>query len=183
MIALIKAAAVALFLAAITYGLYRAEAHVEYKGFVRGVDAQKAIDQVVFDKINQELSDAKETAARVYRELANKVLAEAARADAFKSDLEKARAINQSKTNDMARKLAGMRLRFASAAGPEGAGCRTGGDRASSIAPAPPGDAAAASCVLSGPVETAIKLIVFDADTLRDDYKLLYEWAHRDDAR
>ena len=182
MIALVKAAAVALVLAAMAYGFYRAEAHVEYQGYVRGADAQKSIDQKIFDAINAELAAHKASAEKLFRELANKVLAETARADAFKTELEKARAINRNLTNDTARQLAGVRLRFAAETSTTGAACRPGGASASSSAAAPAGDAAAASCVLSGPVETAIKLIVFDADNLRDDYKLLYEWAHRDDA-
>lgn len=183
MIALIKAAAVALVLAAITYGLYRAEQHVEYKGFVRGVDAQKALDQKVFDAINTELAEQKASAEKLYRELATKALAETARADAFKNDLEKARAINRNLTNDTARQLAGVRLRFAAETSAAGAACGPGGGSPSSGQAPATGNAAGSSCVLSGPVEAAIKLIAFDADTLRDDYKLLYDWANRDDAK
>ena len=183
MITLIKAAIVALLLAAITAGLYRVHSHIEGKGYVRGIDAQKAIDQPVFDRINTDLAEQKSSAEKLFRELANKVLAETARADAFKNDLEKARAINRNLTNDTARQLAGVRLRFAAeSSSPTSASCRSGGTSPGSSQAAPASDTATPSCVLSGAVEAAIKLIVFDADTLRDDYKLLYEWVNRENA-
>ena len=181
MTALIKAALVALVLSAMAYGFYRAEAHVEYKGYVRGADAQKAIDQKIFDAINKELGDAKETASRVYRELANKVLAEAARADAFKTDLEKARAINRNLTNDTARQLAGVRLRFAAESSAASAACGPGGGGTGSSQAAPASNAGPAACELSAKAAGTLREIVFDADTLRDDYRLLYEWANRNE--
>jgi hypothetical protein len=177
----IRMAVVVAIVSSIIFAYDRWREGVYTEGYTHGVDAQKATDQVEFDRIERDITEQKAQANALYQSaLADIVKAQAAN-DQFKTQLEKAREINRSQTNDIARRLAGQRLRFAADPPAQAAGCGAGGGGAASSPPEAPRDASPAACVVSAAVDTALKSIVFDADTLRDDYKLLFEWAHRDD--
>jgi hypothetical protein len=164
------AIAVTLFLAGTHWKAY-------HSGHSTGVLEQKAEDQVQFDKINADITKQKAEAAAILAKANAEILAGVAREADVKTQLEKTRETNRKATNDLANQLAGHRLQFA-AQGPGswGSGPGSGGAETKTTS-----DSGAATCIVSEAVDRSLKAIVLDADTLRDDYKLLYDWAHRDD--
>lgn len=150
-------------------------AGAEHFGDVRGTNQQKVADQTQFDKVNADLAKNKADAAQIYETEQAKIIALQGERDAAKTQLENEHADNEKATNALRSQLAGERLRFAAA---QDTGSRAGGAGAMPANANPASDSTAAVCVVSDAVDADLKSIAYDADSLRDDYKLLYEWAH-----
>ncbi len=139
-----------------------------------GVNAQKVADQAVFDRY-ETASREQETAANALlhqkeQELIELVLDR----EALTNQLEKTHASAQRTTNALRGELAGERLRFRTL----GAACREGGGGAEGTGPGAAGDAGASLQELPREIEGRLRQLAYDADTLRDDYALLYSWSH-----
>ncbi len=147
----------------------------DHFGHSRGVDQQKAEDQKIFDQVNAERVAQKAAANSILQAKLTEIIALQAERATLLTKLETEHAANQKATNDLRAKFAGERLRFQSA--------KDAGNRADGSDPMPAqGDAAdnasPAECVLSAEATERLRGIAYDADTLRDDYKMLYDWAH-----
>lgn len=145
-----------------------------WEGHSIGVNSQKAEDQAQFDQINASLTQQKADAhAKLEKALGDNLDVMSEREEA-KAQLEKEREIHRTGTNALRTQLAfaGMRLPA------ETSGCGGGGGGTETPASSAPGDASPAFCVVSAAAAQSLRDIAFDADTLRDDYKLLYDWAH-----
>ena len=141
-----------------------------------GVDSQAVKDQAQFDDINKRISDQKAEANSKYRQVQQEVIDLVVERDELKTKLEADRASNRKVTDDLRVKYSGLQLRFR-AAETSRTGCSGGGTESATSGPA--SNTSTAECVVSGEVATDLRAIAFDADTLRDDYKLLYDWAHQ----
>lgn len=146
----------------------------EIHGHKWGVDQQAKADQAQFDRVNADIASNKAQAAALLNEANAKVIQTLTERDALKTRLEAQNAVNRKQTDDLASQLRGMQLRFAAQDSGSGA---SGDGAASTVADAANHDAPA-TCVLSEEASRSIEEIVLDADRLRDDYRLLYDWAH-----
>ena len=140
-----------------------------------GVDSQAVKDQAQFDDINKRISDQNTEANAKYRQAQQEVIDLVVERDTLKTKLEADRASNRKVTDDLRVKYSGLQLRFR-AAETARPGCSGGGTE--SPPSGTPSNPSPAECVVSGEVTADLRAIAFDADTLTDDYKLLYEWAH-----
>lgn len=145
-----------------------------YEGRVTGINSQKVADQGQFDATNAALTKQKADAAVILAQANADNLALMQARDTLKTNLEKAHAAAQIATDAVRTQLAGSSLRFAVPS----AGRGEGGAGAQSPGSDPAGNASPAYCVVSAETDAALKAIAYDADTLRDDYTLLYNWAH-----
>lgn len=146
-----------------------------WEGHSIGVNSQKAEDQKQFDTINANITKQKAQAAADLLQSAKDNVLLANQRDQLAATLGAQHAQNVQLTNDNRSLLADAgRLRFAGQA----SGSGSGGQSAATGSAATAGNANPAACVLSDAASQSLKQIVFDADTLRDDYKLLYDWAH-----
>lgn len=137
-----------------------------------GVATQKVADQVQFDTINEQLTQQKAEANAAYRAFQEHNVALAEKADDSKTQLEKRREENRTKTIDVRDRYADVGLRFQPA---EDAGYRIGGGgsaKAEAVADSPSG---AQAVQLPGSLAARLRRIVFDADDLNDDYKKCYD--------
>ena len=142
-----------------------------------GRDAQKAADQVQFDKINADLSQQKTTAANIYRSAQATIIATLAERDKFKTQLETDHAKNIKTITDLRNQYAGLGLRFAA---PEGSGRGTG-----STSPLPAEAGAArikptAFVQLPDALARNLRALAFDADELAVEYKKCYDAINHD---
>lgn len=146
-------------------------------GHRRGVNEQKVEDQIQFDTINAQRAAQKVTANALYRGAQAEIITlQEARAN-LHNQLGTEHAANQTATNNLRRELSSVRLHFAAQQG--AGGYWPDGPGTTSPTPNPAGDASPAVCVVSREVDEALKAIVYDADSLRDDYTLLYNYVHR----
>ena len=139
-----------------------------------GVNTQKVTDQAVFDRY-ETASREQETAAnnllhRKEQELVELVLDR----EALTNQLEKTHASAQRTTNALRGELAGERLRFRTL----GAACREGGRGSEGAGPGAASNSTSSLVELPAEIEGRLRQLAYDADTLRDDYALLYSWSH-----
>ena len=149
------------------------------KGYDNGQLAQLAIQNEAINRVNKKLSDNKAEAARLIKERQAEIDTLVAKRDELKYTLEKERANNAKITNDLRTSYANLQLRFKSASS-GGSGNGSGGQV--STGSEATSDSETSSCVVSDEVTTALRAIAYDCDTLRDDYKLLYDFVHSEDA-
>ena len=164
------AVAVCLWLASLT--------GVGYWQYGAGKDAQKAADQSRFATYDSAIATQKAQANLEYRNAQDANVQLMAERDQLRNTLEKARAQNQTATDDLRRRLAGERLRFAAALPREP---RPGTDSGS--APASGVDAARADAPavveLPATLTSDLRQLALDADRLRDEYRLCFDAIHK----
>lgn len=140
-----------------------------------GVVDQQAVDQVLFDKVNQDIADQKAQANAIYRKRQDDNLALMLERDQLKTRLEKRHATNQANTAALRDKYSGLGLRFTAEAPRLGNGSR--------CAPSPGADPAsnepAAIVQLPGEITEGLLQLAFDADSLADDYRKCYGYAEQ----
>lgn len=142
-----------------------------------GRDAQKAADQVRFDKINADLTAQKTIAINTFQTAQATIIATLAERDKFKTKLETDHAKNIKTIDDLRNKYAGIGLRFAA---PKDAGCWTGSKSPMPTAANPASTEPAPIVQLPDTIANDLRALVFDADKLAVEYKKCYEWAHHD---
>lgn len=143
-------------------------------GHKGGVNAQKIADQAGIDKVNAQIAENKRIA---YAELANsqqEVIATQVERDKFKTQLEQEHQTNVETTNKLRDAYSAYGLRFRAEVERSGASSQDGVPSEGHAA----SDASAPVCQLSDATTKSLRDIAYDCDTLRDDYKLLYDWAH-----
>lgn len=143
------------------------------EGHKFGVDQQSVADQAQFDKVNADIAKQKADANATYKAKADEALALTAQRDQLKNQMEVQHAKDSKATDDARTQLAGERLRFAQDSGSGGGGSSTSSANAN-----PASNNGPATCELSEQTSEPLKQIVYDADKLRDDYALLYNWSH-----
>lgn len=145
-------------------------------GHHNGVNQQKVLDQVEFDRINGKLTTQKSEADVTFRRLSAEAIAKQAEVDAFKTQLEMNRAKNQNVIDGLRRDLASRGLRFTAPA--EAAGC--GGGGGSPQGPEIKTARADATTVIELPrkITEDLRQLTFDADQLRVEYQRCYDWAN-----
>lgn len=145
-----------------------------------GAAAKALDDQHQFDKINHDLTEQKTTAAGLLADAhAANALLQADR-DSLKTQLEKDHVQAQAVTNDLRSQLAGVKLQFRAVAG---TGCGQGGGGASGGGSDTAGDAGTAVVQIPEKIAGDLRQLAFDDDTVKDDYRTLYRWAHSDAVR
>ena len=144
-------------------------------GHKYGTATQAATDQKTFDSINAQLTKQKADANALMQGKQAEIIALQTERDNFKTQLEAQYAQNRKATESLRGQLASVKLRFAAA---KNTGSGTNGSSTVSGTSNAAGNAATTYCVVSDTVDATLKSIVHDADTLRDDYTLLYNWAH-----
>lgn len=137
-----------------------------------GRNAQKAVDQAQFDKINADLSQQKTIAADTYKTAQAAIIQMMAERDKFKTQLEADYAKNLMAITDLRNKYAGVGLHFVA---PQGSRCGTG-------SPSPvPTEAntsritAPAVVQLPESIASNLRTLAFDADALSVEYKKCYD--------
>jgi hypothetical protein len=146
-----------------------------YKGNQAGVNAEKVRTQGIIDGYNIQIADQKAEANKQYRDAADQALKDQRANELLTTELEKAHVQNQHDTNRLRDVYAAYSLRFRAE---EDARRRDSPVGAESGQASAAGDPAPAYCVVSREIDAALKSIAYDCDSLRDDYTLLYEWAH-----
>lgn len=144
-----------------------------YEGHSIGVDSQKVADQVEFDRINAAITAQKAHANAELLAANTETRAQKERSDTLTHKLENEHADNQNLTERNRVALDAIRLRFSA----DPARCGSGGADSKTDCGTATGDASTTVCQLSDQADKSLKAIVHDADTLRDDYKLLYDWS------
>lgn len=145
-------------------------------GHRRGINEQKAADQVRFDQINKDLSDQKAEAFSTYQRLAAEIVARQEAADTLKTQLEMNRVKNQKVIDDLRTDLASRGLRFATTT--ENAGCRDGGGGAEGGKGQTPGAPATTIVELPRKITEDLRQLTFEADQLRIEYQRCYDWVN-----
>ncbi len=137
-----------------------------------GRDAQKAVDQAQFDKINADLSQQKTIAADTYKTAQATIIQVMAERDKFKTQLEADHAQNLKTITDLRNKYAGVGLHFIA---PQGSRCGPG-------SPSPmPAEANTARIESASVVQLPdtlgrnLRALAFDADALSVEYKKCYD--------
>ena len=150
-----------------------AAAHMH--GVKQGQLQQLAVQNELINKVNNKLAANKAEAAKLIKERQDEIDTLIAKRDALIFRLETERQANVKVTNDLRTKYAGLQLRFKSATTTRGG---IGGTDEMHVGQAATGNAETASCVISDETTTALREIAYDCDTLRDDYKLLYDFVN-----
>ena len=139
-----------------------------------GVNAQKVADQAIFDRYETASREQETAANNLLHQKEQELIELVLDREALTNQLEKTHASAQRTTNALRGELAGERLRFAaredSCGKSGGSTSRAGPDSASNPAPA--------LVELPAEIEGRLRELAYDADTLRDDYALLYGWSH-----
>lgn len=142
-----------------------------------GRDAQKAMDQAQFDKINADLSQQKTIAADTYKTAQATIIQVMAERDKFKTQLEADHAKNLMAITDLRNKYAGVGLHFVA---PQSSRCGPG-------SPSPmPAEADTASTQpatvvqLPESIASNLRTLAFDADALAVEYKKCYDAINHD---
>lgn len=147
-----------------------------HRGHASGMEAQQAIDQREFDRINAERARQTAEANALYRKAQDDAVALATARDQLKTQLEVEHAQHQKATDDLRASLAARRLRFALAESPgpgrDRAGAAGAGDHSA-------GAARAAVVQLPDALTANLRRLAFDADRLADDYRQCYGYAQR----
>lgn len=146
------------------------------KAYNVGATEQQVADQAQFDGINKAIADRKAEAAKILMARNAENLALMIERDQLKTDLEKTREDNRKVTTAARDRYAGLGLRFKPAK-VAGRGCGRGGAAAASAGPAAVDGAAAVE--LPGKIASDLRQLTFDADTLADEYRKCYGYAHR----
>ena len=146
-----------------------------YEGHKVGVNSQKVADQAQFDKYNSDIAAQKAQASAELASANTEVIAQKTKSDKLTHDLEVAHETDTQNTNRIHNLSMAYSLRFASA---ENSGRGDGSADAKAGTGDAAGDTGAAVCQLSDEASKSLDSIAYDADTLRDDYALLYKWAH-----
>lgn len=136
-----------------------------------GKHAQRAADQAQFDKINTDIAQQKADANAQLRAALESSIAAAQQQAETQSRLEQDHVEHQAVTDDLRKRLAGERLRFAAA---QGSRCGGGGHGAVPEAASSARPAETAVCELSAEAASALREIAVDADRLADDYRLCF---------
>lgn len=146
----------------------------DYRGHARGVNQQKAEDQIIFDNINAKIARQKAEAAAAYRQAQDDVIALQVERDQLKNDLGKRREDDRKATDATRAKFAGVGLRIpapkSSGVGADSCGPKAaGGDAAKPDAPA--------TIELPAAVTRDLRQLTLEADTLADEYRKCYGYA------
>jgi hypothetical protein len=150
-----------------------------YKGNQAGINAEKVRTQGIIDGYNLQIAEQKAEANKQYRDAADQALKDQRKNELLTNELEKAHVQNQRDTNRLRDAYAAYSLRF-HAEEDSGRGDSDHGAEGGKASAA--GNATPAYCVVSREVDAALKSIAYDCDSLRDDYRLLYDWAHAEEA-
>ena len=147
-----------------------------YFGYVNGVNAQKAHDQVVFDSIEKERTDQKAKAAEILAALNQKIITTQAESAKFKSQLESQRATHNQAINDLHTQYSSTGLFFTATKSPGDRDCggSTGGSQ---------GDATSACNAtiiqLSDSVARDLRQLAYEADRLAVEYETCFKYVNR----
>jgi hypothetical protein len=142
------------------------------KGHASGVNEQKAVDQLAFDKINEERTHQAIEANAIYRGAQERIIALQVERDKLKNKLGAEYVANQKATADLADEYARRELRFRAPSarpGADGAGADSSGSDAAS-APAGP------VVQLPETVTRDLRQLAKDADDLKDAYGLCRDY-------
>ena len=131
-------------------------------------------DRAIFDSIAKQQTERKAEAAAILKKSNDDLIATLAERDSIKSKLEKEHVDNQTFTAALRDKYAGIGLRFIAKA----PGCGAGSANAVPQAGEPAGNTSAAVIQLPDALAGELRASAAACDTLKDDYRLLYDWAH-----
>lgn len=143
-------------------------------GKSHGVTAQKVEDQRAIDSINKQLSDQKTEAAAILKRSNDDLQAARDERDGIKDQMEKQHVKDQSVTNALRDKYAGLSLRFVT----KTPGCGSSGADTVPQAGGAASNTSTAVVQLPDTLARDLRQSAAACDSLKDDYKLLYDWAH-----
>lgn len=143
-------------------------------GHHNGVNAQKVAGQGMVDKVNDDLAAQKTEAAILLKKSNDRLLQTLADRDAVKAQLENTHVANQAATTALRNQYAALGLRFRT----QGAGCGGSGGNSVPEASAPASDTTTTDIQLPDSITRNLRQLAEACDSLKDDYKLLYDWAH-----
>lgn len=141
-------------------------------GHSHGVDSQKVADQQAIDKVTAQIAENKRIANAELTNALNGVIAIQTERDKFKTKLQQEHQENVQTTDRLHSAYESIRLRFAADPARSGASC----DNALPTKGNAPGNDGTSVCQLSEEATRSLRQIALDADRLRDDYKLLYDY-------
>lgn len=148
----------------------------DHLGHTRGVNEQKVTDQLQFDKINDERTQQKDEANRLYQGAQANIIALIAERDKLNHDLEVKDAEHKQVTAGLAAKYAGLELRFRAA---QGAGDRANGAGTNGSGPNAPSADDAPVLQLPDQITRDLRKLTRDADELKDAYSTCYAYANQ----
>ncbi len=137
-----------------------------------GENNQKVADQAIFDQYNKAISDLHTKAMNELQSANKQAMDRKLASDKITKQLEVARETDKQKTEQLRRYADAYSLRFAASNSAGG----EGGNNAETNQGGTTNNTGTATCELSAEASRSIKSLVYDADTLRDDYRLLYDW-------
>lgn len=140
-----------------------------------GTAAQKVADQSEFDRINKQIAERKAVADAMYRNAQAVIIQQAVDMAQADNQREKERQSNVKTINDLRSRYAAVGLRFSTGQASGLGGCRLGADGQSAD---PAGNYGTAEIQLPDQIERRLRDIAYDADALKVDYTILYNWAH-----
>jgi len=143
-------------------------------GEKNGHNAQKAIDQAQFDKVNADITENKRVANNALIAAQQGIIQIQQQRDAFKQQLGEQHVKDQASTDAIHNLLLNSRLQFTAEVTGRGASGTSYVPSASN----PSGDNGTAVCQLPTTIEGNLRQLTLDADNLRNDYKELYDFNH-----
>lgn len=146
-----------------------------FTGHSHGVDSQKVADQFSIDKVNAKIEENKRIANAEMANAQQAVIELQAEREKFKTKIEQERQTNVETTNKLHDAYAAYSLRFRS--DDQRSWC--GGENSVPATGTASGDNGTSVCVISDETSKSLRNIAYEADQLRDDYRLLYDWAHK----
>ena len=141
----------------------------------QGAVSQNVADQKVIDSVREGIDKNKQIANAKLANALSDVIAVQVERDKIKSLLLQEHQINAETTNKLRDAYSAYGLRFRS----DAAGCGASGANTMPAEGNTPRHDVPAVCQLSDATAKSLREIAFDADRLRDDYKLLYDWANK----
>lgn len=139
-----------------------------------GVLTQKVADKGAIDKVNKDLTDQKTQAAAILKKSNDDLQVARDERDAMTKKLENEHVANQAATTALRDKYAGLGLRFVAKA----PGCGSSSTNTVPQADEPAGNTSTAVIQLPDSLAGELRQSAAACDSLKDDYKLLYDWAH-----
>ncbi len=143
-------------------------------GNKNGRNAQAVLQQAEFDRVNATLTENKRVASNALLEAQADIIKLQSDRDAFKTKLGEQYAKNRADTDAIRDSLFNSRLQFNA----EITGCGAGSGSPLSTSGNTASDNASATCELPATITANLRQLTLDADRLRDDYWLLYNFNH-----
>ncbi len=143
-------------------------------GNKNGRNAQAVLQQAEFDRVNATLTENKRVAANALLQAQADIIKLQSDRDTFKTKLGEQYAKNRADTDAIRDRLLNSRLQFDS----EITGCWAGSGSTLSTSGNTAGNNASARCELPATITENLQQLTLDADRLRDDYWLLYNFNH-----